>query len=585
MTLSLLNKVQNIESIKYIAANDNFIIYTSEIKNRFYLKSIDLKRETTRTIFSKKEIIRIISFLNNSMDFIYESNHNGLSNIFLYREGQSFNLTPDINAYFLKLNKLNNTIYLESNERDQRFMDIYKIDLSTKEITLFFYNKSGDIISCISEDGTSIVVNKIDRETNERSLELIKNGGLLKYKLNIKGYPQFFDKESNYLYIHTTIDHNFQYIQKVCLKTMEVIEEYKYNWDIIFSFLSDSNRYLIYVTNENGNYKLNIQDNFSNVILDTKCVPSGTLKSLSLSTDEKSLSILIEKSNSPGDIYHFNLENLTIKKVSNILNNKSKNDLFVEGKPKIYKTRYASFIYGQLYLPQNRGNKLPLMILVHGGPGGQSTLNFDVLIQFLCLNGYAVFAINHRGSSGYGLDYLESINGKHGIEDLKDCIEIKECLKDNPNIDINKAGIIGTSYGAFLAFSAATFYPNEFKFSICLFGVYNWLSTLSNLPKSWENYQDIFFEKIGDPIKDKEHLINISPYFNLKNVVNPVLFVSGGKDIRNNKRELEYIASILSKKGLVKHLHYKDEGHGLNIHKNTMDSYIRINEFIKESLI
>ena len=556
---------------------------TSEIKNRFYLKSINLLGSEIRTLFSSEEIICIILFINNGLEFIFEKNCNGLSNIFIYRNGEIFNLTPNTNSYFLKLDKVNNLLYFESNNRDLRFMDIYKIDLLTKKRTLCYYNDDGDTISCISDKGSYIIVNKIDRISEKRYLEIIKTGEDLKKKLNIVGNPQFFDKEGKHVYLITTFNHEFQYLQKICLKTLKVKAIFKHNWDIIFSFLSHSNRYLLYVTNENGNYKLNIYDNINNILLDIQSIPSGTIKSLSLSINEKTIAVLIESSNYPANIYLFDLENLTTKKITSALSQNLKQNLFTKGRPKVYKTKYNSLIYGQLYLPENKINKLPLIILVHGGPGGQSILNFDILTQVLCLNGYAVFSINHRGSSGYGIEYLESINLKHGIEDLKDCIEIKEILKMNPNIDANNTGIIGISYGAFLSFSALTFYPDQFKFSICLFGVYNWVHTLSNLPKSWENYKEVFFRKIGHPIKDKEHLINISPYYHLENVVNPALFISGGRDLRNNEEDLDYIVSILNKKKLAEHLHYEDEGHGLNNYTNIVGSYLHIISFIKRN--
>ena len=67
-------------------------------------------------------------------------------------------------------------------------------------------------------------------------------------------------------------------------------------------------------------------------------------------------------------------------------------------------------------------SQVPALVWVHGGPGGQSRTGYFALIQYLVNHGYAILAVNNRGSSGYGKTFYKMDDLKHGDKDLKDCI-------------------------------------------------------------------------------------------------------------------------------------------------------------------
>ena len=72
--------------------------------------------------------------------------------------------------------------------------------------------------------------------------------------------------------------------------------------------------------------------------------------------------------------------------------------------------------------------RCPALVSVHGGPGGQSRVGYSALIQYLVNHGYAVYAINNRGSSGYGKTFYAMDDRKHGEADLDDCVASKKML-------------------------------------------------------------------------------------------------------------------------------------------------------------
>jgi len=71
---------------------------------------------------------------------------------------------------------------------------------------------------------------------------------------------------------------------------------------------------------------------------------------------------------------------------------------------------------------------VPALVWVHGGPGGQSRVGYFSLIQYLVNHGYAILAVNNRGSSGYGKTFFKMDNRNHGDKDLMDCVWGKKYL-------------------------------------------------------------------------------------------------------------------------------------------------------------
>ena len=154
------------------------------------------------------------------------------------------------------------------------------------------------------------------------------------------------------------------------------------------------------------------------------------------------------------------------------------------------------------------------MVWVHGGPGGQSRVGYRALIQYLVNHGYAILAVNNRGSSGYGKTFYSLDDLNHGEDDLQDCVWGKKWLQDQDYINPDKIGIIGGSYGGFMTMAAMTFEPEEFKVGVNIYGVTNWIRTLRSIPAYWESTRKSLYKEMGDPYsKDSFRLYNISPLF------------------------------------------------------------------------
>ena len=225
---------------------------------------------------------------------------------------------------------------------------------------------------------------------------------------------------------------------------------------------------------------------------------------------------------------------------------------------------------------------MPALIWVHGVPGGQSRIGFNPLIQYLTNNGYAILAVNNRGSSGYGKSFYKMDNRNHGEKDLKDCVWGKKWLQKQEHIDENKIGIIGGSYGGYMTMAAMTFTPEEFMVGVNIFGVTNWIRTLKSIPIFWEANRKALYDELGDPFTiDSVRLKKISPLFHANKVKNPVLVLQGANDPRVLQIESDEIVEELNKNNIpVEYIVFDDEGHGFRKKENQIEGYMMIKNFL-----
>ena len=207
----------------------------------------------------------------------------------------------------------------------------------------------------------------------------------------------------------------------------------------------------------------------------------------------------------PSDLYSARIGAPPVR-ITNALNAKiRRNDLVV---PRV--VRFKSYdgveMPGVLYTPHQASSqrKAPAIVLVHGGPGGQAQVGYSALTQALVNHGYVVFDINNRGSSGYGKTFFAMDDRKHGEADLGDVVASKQMLIATGVTSIQtRIGIIGGSYGGYMVLAALTLQPDAFKVGVDLFGISNWMRTLTSIPPWWESFREALFAEMGDPKTDE----------------------------------------------------------------------------------
>ena len=254
---------------------------------------------------------------------------------------------------------------------------------------------------------------------------------------------------------------------------------------------------------------------------------------------------------------------------------------------------YVSFdglrVSARLYLPSKelgfKGAR-PLVLYVHGGPQSQERPDFTwfsmPLIQYLTLNGFAVFVPNVRGSGGYGLKYMKLVDHDWGGKDRLDHVEGLRMLEKDQRIDSARRAVIGRSYGGFMTLTLASRHPDLWKAACDMFGPYDLVSFIHRLPQAWQTF---FILSMGHPEKDKDFLMERSPKTYLKNVRCPMLIIQGKNDPRVILAESKDVVEDLKARGVeTEFLVFEDEGHDVIKFKNKILCYTKIVDFFKKHL-
>jgi pimeloyl-ACP methyl ester carboxylesterase len=264
-------------------------------------------------------------------------------------------------------------------------------------------------------------------------------------------------------------------------------------------------------------------------------------------------------------------------------------DLLSPGEDASFESFDGLRVSARLYLPApalGYDGPRPLVYYVHGGPQGQERPDFAwfsmPLIQFLTLNGFAVFVPNVRGSEGYGLRYMKLVDRDWGGDDRLDHVHAMSVLASDPRVDTTRAGVIGRSYGGYMTLTLASRHPALWSAAVDMFGPYNLLTFTDRIPETWKPY---FAMAVGDPVKDRDLLIERSPSTYIDDIACPLLVIQGQNDPRVIEQESREVVERLQAQGkTVEYLMFPDEGHDVLKYANRVTCYNAINEFFTRYL-
>ncbi|OCA86070.1 peptidase S9 [Bacillus sp. FJAT-27225] len=580
----------------FISYDGKKILFSGDKTGIYNAYSVSTEDGTrTQLSHSEEDAVLVASFFPEDDRFLFLSDKGGNEILHIYvqnKNGGTVDLTPgeQERAQFYHWSKDGESFFYGSNKRNPAFMDVYEMDSATFESTCIFTNDEGYEFGSVSPDKRYISLGKItntndanvyiyDRE-KENFIHVTPHDG------DVQNSPRSFSANSESLYYVTDENDEFLYLKKYHIESGVAEEVVKERWDITFARISEQGTYLTYGVNQDASTVVKVLNVNSGQYLELPELEGGQIINLKFSADEKLISFLYNSPTSPTNLYTYTLETGAMKKLTETLNPEiSQADL--AGAKVI---RYPSFdgleIPSIYYKPNVKaGEKAPALVYVHGGPGGQSTTDYNPLFQYLANHGYAVLAVNNRGSSGYGKTFFSAADLKHGEIDLEDCIQAKTFLQEQEEIDGEKIGIIGGSYGGFMVLAALAFRPDEFKVGVDIFGVSNWERTLKSIPAWWESFRDALYKKMGDPYTQTDYIRSISPLFHADKINKPLIVLQGANDPRVLQVESDEIVQALQKNNVpVEYIVFPDEGHGFMKKENRIKGYGAVLEFLNTYL-
>lgn len=546
---------------------------------------------------STKESTYAISWFPNDARFLYRYDKGGNENDHIYLrelDGAERDLTPGekTKANFLKWSHDRKSFFFSTNARDPKFFDIFEMQIADLKSVLIYKNETGFHFGDISNDKRFIAFGKPGRSTADSDVYLYEIATeemkhITPHEGDADNDPATFDVNSKDLYFLSNEGDEFMYVARYDLTSgkREVVEKAK--WDVGALYFSKNGKYRVVATNEDARTKIRIFEEATGRPVELPVLPDGDITGVNISESEKRMAFYHNGSRSPNNLYLYDFATRKSTKLTSSLNPEIDAEDLVEARVVRFKSFDGMEIPAILYQPHGATpqNKVPAVVLVHGGPGGQARLPYSALVQYLANHGYAVLDVNNRGSSGYGKTFYTAADRKHGREPLWDCVEAKNYLATLPYVKGDKTAIMGGSYGGYMVLAALAFQPEEFAAGVDIFGVSNWVRTLQSIPPYWESQRRALYTEIGNPETELEMLRETSPLFHADKITKPLIVLQGANDPRVIKPESDEIVEAIKKKGgAVEYVVFENEGHGFTKRENEIRAYQAILDFLDTHL-
>lgn len=540
------------------------------------------------------------SFFPNDGRVLYTADAGGggseLTHVYVRAEdGSVRDLTPgdNVKASFSGFSQDGKTLYLGSNARDPSAFDVIAVDATTYESRIVFENTGGFFPGPMSHDGRWLALTRnISSAKSDVYLLDLQAGGapvlITPTRENVAHSAFDFTPDSAALIYATNQHGEFTEAWRHDLATGEQTAYLKADWDLMFVNYSPSGRYRVSAINADASTRLTLLDTSTNQPVALTGIPDGDVGAVRFNRDESRIAFTVASDTSPADVFVADLATGQTRRLTTALNPEINEADLVEATIVRYPAEGGVIIPAVLYRPHgaSAANPAPAIVLVHGGPGGQTRRGYSAMVQHLVNHGYAVLGANNRGSSGYGKTFFHMDDKAHGEADLRDIVAGGQWLRDQDWVADDQVAVMGGSYGGYITAAALAFHPTAFEAGVNIFGVTNWVRTLESIPAWWGANRIALYDEMGDPATDAERHRRISPLFHAANIVRPMLVVQGANDPRVLQVESdELVAAIRANDVPVDYVLFPDEGHGFQRRDNRitaqeaylkfLDQYVR----------
>jgi dipeptidyl aminopeptidase/acylaminoacyl peptidase len=396
-----------------------------------------------------------------------------------------------------------------------------------------------------------------------------------------------FSKDGKGVYATTDKESEFQRLAYLDLATKQ--PKYltsKIAWDVEAFDLTRDGKRIAFATDEEGVSVLHVMDTATDKEISLPKLPAGVIGALRWHKNNHDLGFSLNNARSPGDCYSLDV---TTGKVERWTNSETavKTDAFPEAELVRWKSFDGKMISGFLYKPAAKfTGKRPVMVVIHGGPEGQSQPTFLGRANFY-LNemGIALIVPNVRGSTGYGKTFTLLDNGFKRDDTYKDIDALFDWTASRSDLDADRVAVTGGSYGGHMTLAVSTFYSDRVRCSVDIVGMSNLVTFLEHTEAYRRDLRRVEYGDERDP-KMREYLEKIAPMNNIEKIKKPMFVIAGKNDPRVPVSESQQIADALKKQGTpVWLLIAKDEGHGYRKKSNQDFQFYATVQFLREYLL
>ena len=438
-------------------------------------------------------------------------------------------------------------------------------------------------VSCWAPDVSFLIVSRHHSNLNNDLYRLdLANAGEAKLLTPHEGDARFLGvrvtPDGRHAFLATDRDGDFMRLARLDLSDGEIEYLTPDDWDVEEVELSEDGRWLAVTRNVEG-YSNFVLFNGRGRRVPGPEMPRGIFGGFEFSPDGDRLAFTLTSPDRNPDVWVVELPDGEPRRLTRSSTAGIPPRTF--RRPEI--VRYPSFdglkIPALFYEPEASSDNAPVVVNVHGGPESQSRPLFAPVTQYLLGRGYAVFAPNVRGSTGYGKAYTHLDDVYLRMDSVEDLAHAVHWLRGRGH---QRVAVMGGSYGGFMVLAALTEYPELWTAGVDIVGIANMVTFLENTG----SYRRALREpEYGSLERDRNFLESISPIHKAQEITSPLMVIHGKNDPRVPVGEAEQIVErVRQNGGVVEYLLYEDEGHGLAKLKNRLDAYPKIAAFLDEHL-
>ncbi|HEX8493997.1 MAG TPA: S9 family peptidase [Pyrinomonadaceae bacterium] len=478
-----------------------------------------------------------------------------------------------------------------SNKRHKDYFDIYVMDVATgREELVYQQDGSNSAVAWSFDDRWLVVSHDNEQLSQDNDLYLVnlqtkQATHLTPHEGSAEFDDVYFTRDGKSILLGTNDKREFYSLARLNLadKRIEILDDTQ--WDLASTAISDDGRMFAYNINRDGYSELYVRTLDADGKLGPKSetfkLPGkGLVGVMNFSKDNSKLVFTFNSPRYNSDVWLYDLKSRSFNQVTRSSRAGIPQASFVEPELIRYKTYDGREVPAWYYRPQNgaAGAKLPVIVYVHGGPEGQEQPGFSAVFQYFLANGYAIFAPNVRGSTGYGKTYAHLDDVRKREDSVKDLAAAVEWLKTEGGADARRIAVMGGSYGGYMTLAAITLYPDLWAAAVDTVGIANFESFLKNTSGYRRKLREVEY---GSLERDLDFLKSISPLYKVNQIKAPLMVIHGKNDPRVPYTEAEQIVKALRERNApVEYKLFDDEGHGIAKLSNRLIVYPLVADFL-----
>jgi dipeptidyl aminopeptidase/acylaminoacyl peptidase len=477
-------------------------------------------------------------------------------------------------------------IYFRSNDIKENAYAIYRYDVQKKERELLFDQDGIWLAVDYRPDGRLLLA----KEVGSNMAEYFELDPKTKALTALFGQGEREDYEAKYgaadgeVIVQTPKIGEYRRLYSWKAGKLTPISP-EMNFDVAAFSIDRKKQRILYLANEGGYMRLRGLDAKTHKELKLPAIPQADHVFFSATTpDGRFTTVSVDPGNAPPQSYVVEWQTGKLVAWHSPSTPEIDATKFVRPTLESYPARDGTKIPMFVWRPAACDKPCPVIVEFHGGPEGQALAGWNARAQIAVQAGFVFVAPNVRGSDGYGKTWIHADDGKKRLDvvtDIEDCAKfIRQSWAEGGKAP--KIGIWGGSYGGYSALMGMTMFAGAYDAGAEFVGISNLLTFLQNTAP----YRRILrISEYGDPEKDKEALVQLSPLTHLGKVKGPMLLMQGANDPRVPVGEAIQVHDALEAKKLPSQLIiFADEGHGAQKRENQVFVNGHMVRFFQEHL-